>query len=59
MYETVIAQAQHLFVYGIAFLLTGLPVAKGVDKLLANIQWGRIAPPPEPPPPIEPDPQEP
>jgi hypothetical protein len=34
MYEAVIEHSNHLFVYGIGFMLTGLPVARGLDKLI-------------------------
>lgn len=40
-YETVIDQAAHLVVYGIAFALTGLPVARGVEKLLDRLPGGK------------------
>jgi hypothetical protein len=34
IWETVIDQAEHLIVYGPAFALTGLPLARGVEKIL-------------------------
>lgn len=34
VWETVIDQAAHLMVYGPAFALTGLPLAKGIAELL-------------------------
>jgi hypothetical protein len=34
VWETVIDQAAHLVVYGPAFVLTGLPVAKGLEHFL-------------------------
>lgn len=34
VWEAVVEHSQHLFVYGVAFLLTGLPIARGVEKLL-------------------------
>lgn len=37
VWETVIDQAQHLIVYGPAFALTGLPLARGVELLLSKI----------------------
>ena len=40
VWETVVDQAAHLVVYGPAFLLTGLPIAKGVEALLDQLPWG-------------------
>jgi hypothetical protein len=40
VWETVIDHAAHLVVYGPAFLLTGLPIARGVEKLLDKLPWG-------------------
>ncbi len=37
VWETVIDQAAHLFVYGPALLLTGLPLARGVEKILDRL----------------------
>lgn len=34
VWETVIDNAEHLIVYGPAFALTGLPVARGVERLI-------------------------
>lgn len=34
VWETVIDKAEHLLVYGPAFALTGLPLARGVEVLL-------------------------
>jgi hypothetical protein len=34
IYETVIDHAEHLVVYGPAFLLTGLPLARGAEMLV-------------------------
>jgi hypothetical protein len=39
-YETVVFQGQHLTVYVLAFIFTGLPIARGVEsamRLLADI----------------------
>lgn len=33
IYELRWDESKHLFVYGIAFLFTGLPVARGLDKV--------------------------
>lgn len=41
VYETVIDQAEHLVVYGPAFALTGLPLARGVEKLLEYFPGGK------------------
>lgn len=56
IYETVIDHAQNLVVYGPAFLLTGLPVARGVEALLDKLPWGVKAEPPPPLPPTPPAP---
>lgn len=48
-YETVLDKAAHLVVYGPAFLLTGLPIARGVEVLLDRLPWGPRAAPPPPP----------
>jgi hypothetical protein len=34
VWETVIDQAAHLIVYGPAFALTGLPIARGVERMI-------------------------
>lgn len=34
IWEAVVEHSQHLFVYGVAFLLTGLPIARGVERVL-------------------------
>jgi len=34
VFEAVVDQSQHVAVYGVAFMLTGLPLARGLDKLL-------------------------
>lgn len=34
IFEATVDQSQHLAVYGFAFMLTGLPIARGLDKLL-------------------------
>lgn len=51
IYETVFDHAQNLVVYGPAFALTGLPIARGVDSLLDKLPWGGSSSPPPPPPP--------
>lgn len=33
-WETVIDKGAHLVIYGIAFIFTGLPIAKGMEKLI-------------------------
>jgi len=40
VWETVVDHAEHLIVYGPAFLLTGLPLARGVDHLLERLLPG-------------------
>lgn len=48
VWETVIDKAEHLIVYGPAFALTGLPVARGVERLIdaigGMIGGGKAAP---------------
>lgn len=34
VWEAVLDDSQHLIVYGFAFALTGLPLARGLDRLL-------------------------
>lgn len=34
IFELVVERSANLFVYGIGFILTGLPIARGVEKLL-------------------------
>jgi hypothetical protein len=34
IFEAVIERSAHLFVYGIGFLLTGLPIARGLERVL-------------------------
>lgn len=46
VWETVIDQAAHLVVYGPAFLLTGLPIARGVETILDRLPWGQPTKPP-------------
>lgn len=41
VYEAVIDQSANLVVYGPAFLLTGLPLARGVEKLLDKFPGGK------------------
>lgn len=43
-WETVADHAAHLVVYGPAFLLTGLPIARGVETLLDRLPWGTKPP---------------
>lgn len=40
VWETVIDKAEHLLVYGPAFALTGLPLARGVETLLDKFGKG-------------------
>lgn len=40
IWETVIDEAAHLVVYGVAFLLTGLPIARGVERILELLPFG-------------------
>lgn len=37
VYETVIDEAAHLIVYGPAFALTGLPLARGVEAMVDKL----------------------
>ncbi len=37
VWEAVVDQSAHLIVYGPAFALTGLPLARGVDKILDRV----------------------
>lgn len=41
VWETVIDNAEHLIVYGPAFLLTGLPIARGVETILDRLPGGK------------------
>jgi len=41
IWETVIDNAEHLIVYGPAFLLTGLPLARGVETILDRLPGGK------------------
>lgn len=62
IWETVIDKGQNLVVYGPAFLLTGLPIARGVEQLLDRLPWGgSAAAAPEPPttPSVSPSPSRP
>jgi hypothetical protein len=34
VFEATVEHSAHLFVYGFSFLLTGLPMARGVEKIL-------------------------
>ena len=34
VWEAMIENSANLFVYGVGFLLTGLPIARGLDRLL-------------------------
>lgn len=34
LWEAYAEHSAHLFVYGIGFLLTGLPIARGLDKII-------------------------
>ena len=41
VWETVIDNAENLIVYGPAFLLTGLPLARGVETILDRLPGGK------------------
>lgn len=58
IWETVIDKGEHLVVYGPAFLLTGLPIARGVERILDVIQAGATGslPAPDPEPERKPEP---
>lgn len=43
IYETVVEHGAHLVVYGPAFMLTGLPIARGVEALLDKLPFGGSA----------------
>lgn len=38
VYEAVLDASQHLIVYGFSFALTGLPLARGLDRVLELLQ---------------------
>lgn len=40
-WETVVDHAAHLIVYGPAFAMTGLPIARGVERLLDRLPVGK------------------
>lgn len=50
-WETVADKAEHIVVYGPAFALTGLPLARGVETLLSKMPWNSSTHPPPPSPP--------
>jgi hypothetical protein len=41
IFEAVIERSAHLFVYGIGFLLTGLPIARGLERVLDLLGKGK------------------
>lgn len=44
VWEATIEHSANLFVYGIGFILTGLPIARGLDKLidfLSSLRGGK------------------
>ena len=57
-WESVIDKGTHLFIFGPAFMLTGLPIARGVEVLVNKLPWGQGGPPPPPPPPAAPQTEE-
>jgi len=47
-WETTVDQSAHLVAYGPAFLLTGLPIARGAEKFIDALPWVKSTPDPPP-----------